>query len=159
MKRCCCSKRMRRKLRQRLRGISPRRTWLAWIWTKRDGTESKPVSSKKQVPKHAINSAREIKKERKKAQRIANLEKEKSAPKVSSNVPATPGLRIEEDPDAMRIKLLFDGKPEPDVIAKLKKHGFHWSPTNKAWQRQLNNAGRYAAQTVVSFAKSVSGTA
>lgn len=36
-----------------------------------------------------------------------------------------------------RLQLFFPGKPEADLIAKLKGRGFKWSPRNKAWQRQL----------------------
>lgn len=36
-----------------------------------------------------------------------------------------------------RLQLLFDGKPEPAIIERLKSRGFKWSPRNKAWQRQL----------------------
>jgi hypothetical protein len=31
----------------------------------------------------------------------------------------------------------------------LKRHGFRWSPTAKAWQRHLNGAGRAAARFVL----------
>ena len=36
-----------------------------------------------------------------------------------------------------RIRIFFDDIPDTDVRAMLKKNGFKWSPTNKAWQRQL----------------------
>jgi len=34
-----------------------------------------------------------------------------------------------------RIRIVHDQKPDPETISKLKKHGFKWSPFNKAWQR------------------------
>ena len=44
-----------------------------------------------------------------------------------------------------RVQIIFPGKPEPDVIAKLKAHGWRWSPKNGAWQRQnTDNAYRSA---------------
>lgn len=36
-----------------------------------------------------------------------------------------------------RLQLLFPGKPDQEVIARLKSTGFKWSPRFKAWQRQL----------------------
>jgi len=35
-----------------------------------------------------------------------------------------------------RIQLIFDEKPSVEVRALLKSNGFHWSPSEKAWQRQ-----------------------
>jgi len=58
------------------------------------------------------------------------------------------GFTIHEDRDENRIRLLFDGKPPAEVRAVLKRNGFRWSPTNCAWQRHLNNAGRHAAEYV-----------
>ncbi len=53
-----------------------------------------------------------------------------------------------EDAEENRVMFLFDGKPEPEVRALLKSHGFKWSPTRGAWVRMLNNMGRYAAERV-----------
>lgn len=58
------------------------------------------------------------------------------------------GVVIREDAADDRIRLIFDGKPAPEVIAALKGRGFRWSPTNGAWQRQLTNNARYAAECV-----------
>ena len=50
--------------------------------------------------------------------------------------------------EAMRLQIIFDGKPEADVRAVLKKHGFKWAPSQGAWQRMLNPAGKYALNRV-----------
>lgn len=44
-----------------------------------------------------------------------------------------------------RLQLVFDEKPTEEQIYKLKLNGFKWSPTNHAWQRQLNQSAIYAA--------------
>ncbi len=44
-----------------------------------------------------------------------------------------------------RLQLLFDEKPTEEQIYRLKLCGFKWSPTNQAWQRQLNQNAIYAA--------------
>jgi hypothetical protein len=59
------------------------------------------------------------------------------------------GVTLREDAEENRIMLIFNGKPEQATREILKKNGFRWSPTNTAWQRQLNNPGRYAANSVL----------
>lgn len=59
------------------------------------------------------------------------------------------GVRIEEDAQADRLRLFFDGKPDEGVRATLKASGFRWSPTAGAWQRQLTDAARAAAKQVL----------
>lgn len=56
------------------------------------------------------------------------------------------GIIYREDPDQMRVQLIFDGKPAEDVRAILKKWAFRWSPRNQAWQRQLTDNGKRAAR-------------
>lgn len=46
-------------------------------------------------------------------------------------------VTVRQNVEDNRLQLLFQGKPEPDMIAKLKSRGFKWSPRNQAWQRQL----------------------
>lgn len=43
-----------------------------------------------------------------------------------------------------RLQLLFDEKPTEEQRTVLKQNGFHWSPTEQAWQRQLNENAIYA---------------
>jgi hypothetical protein len=57
------------------------------------------------------------------------------------------------DLDDNRLRLVFRAKPDAAVRALLKQRGFHWSPSHKAWQRQLNNAAEYAAKSVISHLK------
>ena len=58
------------------------------------------------------------------------------------------GFKVVENVEAMRLQIIFDGKPEADVRAVLKKHGFKWAPSQGAWQRMLNPAGKYALNRV-----------
>lgn len=59
------------------------------------------------------------------------------------------GVRVVENVELNRIQLHFDGKPPADVRALLKSSGFRWSRNEMAWQRHLNNAGRYATERVL----------
>lgn len=44
-----------------------------------------------------------------------------------------------------RLQLLFDEKPDAEKRTVLKRNGFHWAPSEQAWQRQLNDNAIYAA--------------
>lgn len=47
--------------------------------------------------------------------------------------------------DINRLQLLFDERPSRDKSAVLKHNGFHWSPREGAWQRQLTDNAIYSA--------------
>ena len=59
------------------------------------------------------------------------------------------GLTYREDTDLNRVQLIFDGKPSSDVRQILKARGFRWAPSVQAWQRQLNNAGKFNAERAI----------
>ncbi len=74
--------------------------------------------------------------------RIANLEVRQERGRIERRCE---GFKIVEDPDLDRIQLIFEDRPDEAMRAKLKAHGFRWAPSHGAWQRHLNNNGRYAA--------------
>ena len=55
------------------------------------------------------------------------------------------GGHAEINREANRLQLFFDGKPDADTRAALKREGFRWAPSAAAWQRQLNDRAFYAA--------------
>ena len=57
-------------------------------------------------------------------------------------------FKVVENVEAMRLQIIFDEKPEADVRAVLKKNGFKWAPSQGAWQRMLNPAGKCALNRV-----------
>lgn len=57
--------------------------------------------------------------------------------------------KVIENAECMRIQIVFEEKPEEAIRIILKSNGFRWSPKNGAWQRNLNNNGRYAAKRVL----------
>lgn len=80
--------------------------------------------------------------------RIAILER------AAARAPAAPieredGVRVVENAEANRVQVFFPGKPDADVRAIMKGRGFRWAPSEGAWQRQLNNAGIYAAKAAL----------
>lgn len=58
-------------------------------------------------------------------------------------------ITLARDIEDNRIRLLFPGKPDEATRTLLKANGFRWSPMAKAWQRQLNTAGEWAAERVL----------
>ncbi len=56
---------------------------------------------------------------------------------------------VVENAEANRVQFIFPGKPDAETRAALKSHGFRWAPSENAWQRQLNNAGIYAARRIL----------
>ena len=54
-----------------------------------------------------------------------------------------------ENTEIMRLQLIFDGKPEPEVRDILKSNGFKWAPSQSAWQRQLTVNAKYALNRVI----------
>jgi hypothetical protein len=55
-----------------------------------------------------------------------------------------------------RLQLLFDEKPEESQRKALKSNGFNWSPSEGAWQRQLNANAIFAADRL-DFLKPLDG--
>lgn len=74
-------------------------------------------------------------------ERIAEIEKRKATEAKDLIIN---GVRVLENTEAMRLQLFFEGKPPADIIALLKKQAFKWSPSSKAWQRQLTNNAIWA---------------
>lgn len=79
--------------------------------------------------------------------RIAQLERASEAEHKETEFQGI--VRVVENVEENRVQLFFPGKPDADVRANLKSHGFRWSRLHGAWQRHLNNAGRWAADCIV----------
>lgn len=67
--------------------------------------------------------------------------------------------KVVENTEIMRLQLIFDGKPEPEVRDILKSNGFRWTPSQSAWQRQLTPNARYALKRVMEQLEEVSRAA
>lgn len=48
-----------------------------------------------------------------------------------------------------RIQIVFNDRPDQEMITKLKGNGFKWAPSQKAWQRFNTNASRHAVNFVL----------
>lgn len=79
-------------------------------------------------------------------QRIETLETVKASKPIEEE---HDGYTYRENTEAMRVQLQFDGKPDDETRALLKRNGFRWAPSLGVWQRQLNDNGKYAAHRVM----------
>jgi len=71
-------------------------------------------------------------------------EQEETIKETEENLP----FKTVKNNDLMRLQLLFDGKPSEEIRTILKSNGFRWSPSNKAWQRLLNDNALYSLKRV-----------
>lgn len=85
--------------------------------------------------------------------RIARLERLKNEAEAATEQPQseynTELFEVVENAEIMRLQLIFNGKPDEATRAVLKKHGFRWSPSNTAWQRQLTDNAKYAVKRII----------
>ncbi|MGE3307745.1 MAG: hypothetical protein AB7I52_17450 [Rhizobiaceae bacterium] len=82
--------------------------------------------------------------------RLAAIERNRERGTISRTHNTTAGaVEVVENGDAARLQILFPGKPDASVRDLLKANGFRWAPSEGAWQRHLNNGGRYAASRVI----------
>lgn len=89
-----------------------------------------------------------IRNTRKRIEELENL-KEKAKKPIEDKYPNVDGVEVVENAEAMRIQLIFDGKPDDETRTMLKSNGFHWSPRFGAWQRQLTQNGIYTTKKVL----------
>jgi len=75
--------------------------------------------------------------------------KQERADTIGTSTKDFEGFKVIFNHEADRIQIQHDAKPDFNTITSLKKHGFRWSPSFKAWQRQLNRNGIEAAEKVL----------
>lgn len=59
------------------------------------------------------------------------------------------GGKAVHNKDINRIQLIFDGKPDEEIRKQLKRHGFHWSRNEGAWQREFNSRTIWVTETLI----------
>jgi len=79
-------------------------------------------------------------------ERLAELEKRDD--RKSEEVTFDGGYVVKNSTDD-RIQIFYNTKPSPEIISQLKSKGFHWSPSNKAWQRQWTKAAEYETSNLI----------
>ena len=81
--------------------------------------------------------------------RIEQLQKETERAAENIGPKQGDGFILKENHEIGRIQFLFDGKPDEKIREILKSRGFRWAPSEGAWQRMLNDHGRYAAERAI----------
>ncbi len=79
-------------------------------------------------------------------ERLARLEK---AATQETTEQEHDGFIVKENTELNRLQIIFEGKPDEEIRAVLKSNGFKWAPSQGAWQRQLTDNARYAAERIV----------
>lgn len=105
--------------------------------------------NKKPAPDWELASVRE---RLKRAQaRLAEYDNLHAAQEENAAESATAfeGGYITRNIEENRLQIIFDKKPDEETRQKLKSNGFHWSPRNSAWQRQLTPNAERAAKEVL----------
>lgn len=81
--------------------------------------------------------------------RVAELEAKEERKEGGNKEFAFAGGLVVFNYEQDRLQIKHDVKPAQEVIDKLKRNGFRWSPFNKAWQRQLTDNAKYATQQLL----------
>lgn len=58
-----------------------------------------------------------------------------------------------------RYRFIFHGKPAQTIITLMKQNGFRWSPSNKAWQRQITANAKFAVSRIIEKLESLKNEA
>ena len=84
------------------------------------------------------------------AQAKAEIEANKIAGEDAEQTSTINGepARIVENSGEMRLQVFFEGKPEQATREMLKANGFKWAPSQKAWQRLLNDNAKLALKRI-----------
>lgn len=106
------------------------------------GFESFSLTNNNAVIRHLAGRIVQVKAKLARAEAVESGEAENRTRTVGN-------IEIVENAAEDRLQILFPGKPDAETRYALKRHGFRWSPSQGAWQRQLTNAARYAAEQVV----------
>lgn len=117
---------------------------------KRDASIEAAFSWERQpFPSYYLSSSNaEIKRIKGRIDEITKLKAEAEKP-TEEKYPNVDGVEVVENAEAMRIQLIFDGKPDDETRSLLKSNGFRWSPSFGAWQRQLTANGISATRKVL----------
>lgn len=104
-------------------------------------------SNQQPFPQYALtNNSSEIRRIKKRFEQLSKVQNNESCEYKTEGL----GFRVEENKEIMRIQIFFDGKPAANIRMYLNEHGFKCAPSqNYAWQRLLNENGRWAVKRFI----------
>ncbi|WP_431217082.1 hypothetical protein ACQ86N_22560 [Puia sp. P3] len=94
-------------------------------WSKRTGFKPYQLSNNNAQIRRLSGRLKELEEKQLKADTLRNITEEINGRQLV--------LNYELD----RIQIIFPAKPPADICKALRREGFVWSPSNKAWQRKL----------------------
>lgn len=104
----------------------------------------------KPFPDYELTSLRErIKRTAARLEELDKLEARQDAPDDTTSFD---GGQIVRNAELNRLQIVFDSIPDAETRNALKGEGFHWSPKNQAWQRQLTDNAERAARRALKLA-------
>ena len=104
----------------------------------------------KPYPDYELSSLRE--KIKRTAARLEELDKLQARQDVPDETTDFDGGQIVRNAELNRLQIIFDTIPDAETRTALKGEGFHWSPKNQAWQRQLTDNAERAARRALKLA-------
>lgn len=130
-------------------GISAKAlSWLTRPGVFNAGENGTPLELyKTPFPSYHLSSIRQRLKSAK--ERLEEYNKRKACAQEIGNGLKFDGGEIVKNAELNRLQILFDDIPDEETRTALKRNGFRWSPSNKAWQRQLTDAAERAAKSVL----------
>lgn len=134
-------------------GISARDlAWLTRPGVFNAGEHGTPLELyKTPFPSYHLTSIRQ--KLKKAQERLEEYHKRKANAQESGNGLKFDGGEIVRNAELNRLQILFDDIPDEETRTALKQNGFRWSPSNKAWQRQLTDAAERVAKSILQIEK------
>lgn len=81
-------------------------------------------------------------------ERIADMEF-KAAKAAEPQEKLYNGFKVVWNYEIDRVQIVFDEKPNADILRLLKKRGYNYSPTNRAHQRKLTGNGMFTTKQLV----------
>lgn len=104
----------------------------------------------KPYPDYELSSLRE--KIKRTAARLEELDKLQARQDAPDEMTDFDGGQIVRNAELNRLQIIFDTIPDAETRTALKGEGFHWSPKNQAWQRQLTDNAERAARRALKLA-------
>ncbi len=98
---------------------------------------------------HRIQGRIDDLKKKQEAARDAEKNPQVAKEQAAKKYPKVDGVEVEENNSIDRIQLRFADIPPAETREMLKRNGFRWSPSQKAWQRQLTANGKYATRSLL----------
>lgn len=104
-------------------------------------------------PSYELSSVRgKIKRIEARLAELDALDTRRADPDAADDAQTFDGGEIVRNAELNRLQIVFDHVPAAEIREALKSEGFHWSPKNKAWQRQLTDNAERAARRALGLA-------